>query len=451
MLNFFSNRETHVDRRQFITTGALASLALMAPLRWGRANTGNAEPKLWCFIDANGGWDPTLFCDPQAHPDFVSPSIFTSADLLTNSAGVTYAPKEVGQPYLVNGQDFFDKYANELLVINGVDTQTNNHKVGSRYMWSGRLGEGNPSLGALIAAIAADTQPNALATAFMSTGGYDRTNRLVTATRIAATEPLAYLTQPNLKKVGDPTTAYHHPEIEALIRSTLAERNDALLLNQGLPQVQEALLQLQSARDSEDALAALLPYLESIPEVDSDNPLLDPARMSLAAMKAGICVCANLSMAGFDTHANHDDIDDATGSGHRPRIHEVLEAIDYVLTLAEELDLKDRLTVVVGSDFGRTRYNLVEGQIGDAVTGPGKDHWPITSIMLLGQDIPAGVIGATHTDGNVSGAEAYEVIVNGTDIAPVAAEDVAAGTTTLIRPGISITRCAAWQASNNTP
>ena len=44
------------------------------------------------------------------------------------------------------------------------------------------------------------------------------------------------------------------------------------------------------------------------------------------------------------------------------------------------------VVVVVASDFGRTRYN------GDG----GKDHWPITSMMMMGAGISGGrVIGQT--------------------------------------------------------
>ncbi|MDQ7068439.1 MAG: hypothetical protein Q9M40_10960 [Sulfurimonas sp.] len=54
---------------------------------------------------------------------------------------------------------FFDKYGSELLVVNGIDTQTNGHDAGRRYMMSGKLSEGFPALSALIAGIRMPSSP----------------------------------------------------------------------------------------------------------------------------------------------------------------------------------------------------------------------------------------------------------------------------------------------------
>ena len=131
-------------------------------------------------------------------------------------------------------------------------------------------------------------------------------------------------------------------------------------------------------------------------------PLVNEARVTLAAMQAGICCAGNLSFAGFDTHQNHD-------GAHPNRLQELFDAIDYTISLSKTLEdqngtlLWDRLVIVVGSDFGRTKYNL----------SGGKDHWPITSLMLLGKHvgaIPGGRhIGGTQTNASISGVEALLV------------------------------------------
>ena len=54
---------------------------------------------------------------------------------------------------------------------------------------------------------------------------------------------------------------------------------------------------------------------------------------------------------------------------------------------AERMGIADKVAVVMGSDFGRT-----PGYTG----GDGKDHWPISSMMMMGPGIPGNrVIGAT--------------------------------------------------------
>jgi hypothetical protein len=424
-----------MKRRDFLTITAGASLALLSPFRSLRAAPGDPDDKLWIFFDANGGWDPTRLCDPHAHEDFTIPDVYTAGDIMTNAYGIPHAPKTPGEPWSVEGSNFFDKYAEKLLVINGVDGQTNNHLVGSRNMWSGRLNEGNPSLGGLIAGIRAQVDPTKLPTAFLSTGGFDRTNRMVPATRVASTKPLKLLTRTNLKNVDNEDTRYYHPEVLEKILSRQVERHSALLAEQGLPQIKDALMKLQTARETEYALGALLPYLNDIPEIDSSdsNRLKDPARMMLAAMAAEICVSGNLSLNGFDTHANHDVLVSNNNSGHRPQIQELLDAIDYVWTLAEDLNLADRLVVVVGSEMGRTKYNGVTSQAGVTVLSPGKDHWPITSMMLMGNDIPPGVIGQTTADTVAGGVEAFAVRANGSSVEIVDPSDVSTAPKTLIR------------------
>ncbi|MEO1994360.1 MAG: DUF1501 domain-containing protein, partial [Planctomycetaceae bacterium] len=104
------------------------------------------------------------------------------------------------------------------------------------------------------------------------------------------------------------------------------------------------------------------------------------AEIALAAFKAGVCVSANLSIGQFDSHANND-------RDQMRLIPEFLSAIDDLLRRAEDLQIRDKLVVVIQSEMGRRPlYNK----------GNGKDHWSIGSIMFLGAGIKGNrVIGAT--------------------------------------------------------
>jgi uncharacterized protein (DUF1501 family) len=65
----------------------------------------------------------------------------------------------------------------------------------------------------------------------------------------------------------------------------------------------------------------------------------------------------------------------------------LLQDIDFMLDAAEAAGIRDRLAVVIGSDFGRTPvYNGADG----------KDHWSIGSAMILGPGIRGNrIIGGT--------------------------------------------------------
>ena len=67
-----------------------------------------------------------------------------------------------------------------MLVINGVDAQTNSHTVGIVHNWSGRTAEGYPALGALLAAHYAPALP----VPYLSFGGFSVTAGVTRFTRI---------------------------------------------------------------------------------------------------------------------------------------------------------------------------------------------------------------------------------------------------------------------------
>jgi uncharacterized protein (DUF1501 family) len=69
-------------------------------------------------------------------------------------------------------------------------------------------------------------------------------------------------------------------------------------------------------------------------------------------------------------------------------IPEFLAGIDYLISKAEELKIRDKLVIVIQSEMGRTpNYNK----------GNGKDHWSVGSIMFMGTGIKGNrVIGATN-------------------------------------------------------
>jgi hypothetical protein len=100
----------------------------------------------------------------------------------------------------------------------------------------------------------------------------------------------------------------------------------------------------------------------------------------MAAHRAGIGVSANLALGGFDTHDDHDN-------RHRPSVTALYDTLIALWNEAERQELAEDLVVAVISDFGRTpNYN----------SAMGKDHWPVTSALLVGKGVVGNrVVGAT--------------------------------------------------------
>ena len=391
-------------RRDFLKSTASATLFLSAP--WGarRAIAEQDDHTLWLTFDATGGWDPTMSIDPKGgepHSSYYD----TEHILSVPGTNITYAPREVvggvPQPFMVGPtdarEDFFQRYGNDLVLIRGIDTQTNSHDVGPRHTWSGNLRDGRPALSALVAAIHEDTIGGALPMTLLSTGGFDFTAGLLPPARVGSVNTLLDLSLPyrvNPRSQSN-TARYFHPDVEAKVRAAQAQRHARLTTPDSLPFVHDMLDKLARARATEPAFAAINTEFQALPDLSPEeaaNPLIAKVQVALAAMRAGVCVAANLNSGGFDTHQNHDQ-------NHRDRFQTYIDAIDFAVRTLEQLGLKDRAVILMGSDFGRTTYNL---PIDDPSRG--KDHWPITTMLAMGRGISGGrVIGQTDHGENDDG------------------------------------------------
>ncbi len=260
-------------------------------------------------------------------------------------------------------------------MINGIDTATNGHDSGTRNTWSGKLAEGYPSFAALAAGVLDPTRP----LSFLSNGGYDMTGGLVAPTRVGSPTALTKLAYPNRINPDKPQERFHSVSVAERIAQARADRLARQRAKVRLPREASSMSMLYSARLGETNLKKLTEVLPA--ELDnSGNPLKRQAQLAVAAYKAKLAVSANLTIGGFDTHGNHD-------ASHFPRLQQLLEGVDFLVQEAEKQGVADKLVIAIGSDFGRTPYYN---------DGNGKDHWSITSMMLMGPGIAGNrVVGAS--------------------------------------------------------
>lgn len=359
-----------MQRRDFFKLAGLAGFSVIPFASADGTNPSLREytGRFFVLVNAAGGWDPTLLCDPKGRvtendPDPVN--MYFVDEILT-AGNIRYAP--VGA-----NQAFFDKYYQQLLVLNGVDMQTNGHDSGARNCWSGSLNEGFPSFGAFVAANAGQTLPMS----YLSFGGYDETAGVVARTRSGNVNALQRLAYPERINTNDENSTFHSAKALELIEATRKEREQSQLAAQRLPKLRNAMSLLFAGRTGANELKMLQEYL---PDQLSNVNLERQAQLALAAYRAGISVAVNINTGGFDTHGNHD-------AQHIPRLQTLLEGVDFLWEEAARQGVADKMVVVVGSDFGRTPgYN----------DGQGKDHWSIGSYLLMGSGITGNrVIGAT--------------------------------------------------------
>lgn len=354
-----------MDRRRFLELASVTGLGLAAAPLLGRAGTGDRrggdhavadeddyQGPLFVQVQAHGGWDPTLLCDPKPGLN----NSYGEGDVRT-AGNLQYAP--VG-----GAAALFDAHYGHTVFINGVDTSTNAHDAGQRFCASGRLGEGHPCIAGLYAGAFAPSRPMS----FLSFGPYDRTSGLVAPTRNGNPDMLAELAHPDRMSAADPASpTYHSETAHALIRLARDKRSAHAAETLMLPRYRHAIESLQTARAGSAGLTRLE---EVLPEPDA-NALHRQAQLVVAAYKAGVGVAGNLFHSNFDTHSDHDAEQSA-------RMSELLGLVKFLWDEAERQGVADRLVVLICSDFGRTpQYN---GNMG-------KDHWSITSMIAMGAGI----------------------------------------------------------------
>ena len=353
-------------RRRTLLKGLLAAAATAPGFRLPLVNAADYRGKLFVFVQADGGWDPTSFCDPKSNTRG-EPVInhWAQYDEVRQVGSILYAP-------FANNVAFFEKYYQCMLVINGVDAQTNSHTVGIVHNWSGRNSEGYPTLSALLAAHYAPTLP----IPYLSFGGFSVTSGITRFTRIDQAQLLRAIADPTTE-IWDPTRRKVNEEAWASLESYRAATAERLAAVPGLLPAKARHLAFYRSAFDPDGFEGLKRYSDALPPEDQleqveEGPnfhsrLRQQAQLTVLAFKTGVAVSADLYLGGFDTHANHDE-------DHEWLLGRLTDGVDYLWNYAETHGVADRMVVVMGSDFGRT--NFYNG-------GNGKDHWPIGSYIVM--------------------------------------------------------------------
>ncbi len=364
-----------MERRDFLKLAGTAGLGVALPLglpAWGRqSEPAPYEGPYYIVFNASGGWDTTYLMDPKGIGGINR--LYKEGDILTEGRH-KYAPNAAQAKAGMNNEAFFKKYARELLVMNGLDYSVNNHDPCARYMATGKLDSlAYPTFAALVAACKGVQQP----LAFLTFGNYSSTGNLVPMARIPYLHSLNIVSNADGVE-GNAKSPYHDKFALDRIEEALKEQADERCkCNDRLPRVERAENMLYAAQMNSKALQRITPY---VPKTVPKEPMFQQVDISLAAMKAGVCVSANLTHGQFGSHNKNDN-------DQMKLIPEFLAAVDYVMIKAEELKIREKLVVVIQSEMGRTPdYNK----------GNGKDHWSVGSMMFLGRGIKGDrVIGAT--------------------------------------------------------
>ena len=358
-----------MNRRSFVK-GMLAAGA-GSGFRLPLANAASYHGKLFVFVQADGGWDPTSFCDPKTN---------TAGEPVINHWAENGEIREAGNiryASFANNQAFFDKYYRRILVVNGVDAQTNSHTAGIVHNWSGRISEGYPTTTALLAA----HHGPGLSMPYLSFGGFSNTAGVAVFTRLENPDEILTVAKPEIDRYANRRPYFGQLDWDAIVRHRSASIARLAAAPNLLPRAARN-RELYEAALEPEAAEGLRLFADMIPPedqlerreefMDFGSELRRQAQLTVLAFRAGVAVSADLYLGGFDTHDDHDRYQGWL-------LGNLTSSVDYLWGYAELNGVADRMVVVIGSDFGRTnRYNADQG----------KDHWPIGSFIVMEKNKP---------------------------------------------------------------
>ena len=409
-------------RREFAKLIGMTGLSVMLPATLARQARAQDQQQIWggpyfLHMHASGGWDPTIFCDGKLTSGGTTPDyenrIVKAVDVVNgvpvpvgDATGGDFTLKvNQAADSMEDPKDFFSRanVGGRMLVVNGVDTQTNNHETGVQGLACGHNDVELPAIAALFAGRV--IQDKNIPLAFLAHGQYNRTGDVVGVSRFPG-DKVGLLADPFRAASGDEKMMVSDVAAQR-IADLRNKRLDFLNSQVSLPRNRRTLNAMINASKGGSTLELLkaladdppptfdsfrdgiapstLDYLSAPTNTQANAPSRfvangAPVEVLLRCFAKGVSASATFAQGGFDTHDNHD-------INQQSAMAQFTSRLRYVLLRAQQLNLSDKLYILVTSDFGRTpKYN----------TGNGRDHWNVTSTLLAGPGIKGGtVVGKT--------------------------------------------------------
>lgn len=342
-----------MQRRDFLRLASSAGVVIAPWALIPEAQAQSYMGRILVNIHADGGLDQSSWTDPRESDRTINN--YAAAGTPAGVAGnIRFAP-------MGNNAAFFAAHSRNMLVINGVHSETNGHEDGSRAHAVGRLDMGYPNISELHAA----TYGKGLPMAWLASGGFRTSAGLVPATAVPDGNAFRALSQPNSASA---TNDFMKQSDLVRTQAARAERMKAMQARGDLlPRSKVAVQEFIDAADSR----ALLSRVAQVTPATFDQ--FTQAHIALIAGLAGLTTTVQLSTGGFDTHSNHDN-------GMANALPRLTNLVDYIWQKSAELGIANRLLVRVYSEFGRTPLN----------TGNGKDHHEVGSQILMEANAPWG-------------------------------------------------------------
>ncbi|MDP2315585.1 MAG: DUF1501 domain-containing protein [Pseudomonadota bacterium] len=367
-------------RRQFLgSLGALVGGAMLArPARAGVGTDPGAATRKFLFVGAQGGWDPTRVFQPVF--DLAGADLEAGAEP-GNAHGLPY----VAHPGRPSVSAFFDTWAPRSVILNGVLVPSIAHDICRMLILTGSVSGLRPDWPAIIGSeggarilphvvLAGPSFPGDRGTAVARTGSFGQLESLLSGTALATSDL--------------PTRAPVAPA-ESVLDRWVGRRTAAWAAGARSPGAAQLGADLEASLER----ATALKELKWIVDFSGGADLASQAAVAVDVLARGVSRCVSLDSGGsalaWDTHAENDPIQGPLFEDLFYGLNQLMQML--ALTPGEAAPtLLEETTVVVYSEMGRT------AQLNSA---DGKDHWPYTSVLLVGAGVSGGrVVGGLDSN-----------------------------------------------------
>lgn len=347
-------------KSSFMALGAATLLA--GERRLSAAPAGPARRLVLVLVQ--GGWDTTYAIDPK--PGLAGVDAPTGAvqdigglDVLTDPSRPAVAA-------------FFNDWASQCAIVRGVSVASIAHPDCQRRILTGVAADGAPDVAAIASAVHAPELPAPYLilgrTAFSGPYG-------AMSARTGSANQIVTLLDPKVTfpAVGAPLIPLSPSTAEeALIRQHVQARAERELAAAGGD------ARVQDFLDSLDR-GDLLRELGQVSKLELTRTFDTQVTLAVEALTRGLCHAVQLESGDWDTHSNN--------AGQSKKHQDLFASLSTLMQSLAAAKLLDDTVVVVASEMGRTpRLNQAQG----------KDHWPVTSALILGAGVAGGkVVGAT--------------------------------------------------------
>jgi len=375
-----------IDRRDFL------KIAGFVVPYWGLVPITSAQApvysgKILVDIHMGGGCDASSWFDPR-ETDPTMNNYAAAGTPAVVAGNLRAAP-------MGNNSAFAQAHFRRMLVINGVNSETNSHEDGTRAHATGMLAMAYATMPELYASAKGSSLP----LAWLNSGAYGMSGGLLPATAMPDGQNFRQLISPN---AASATNDFNKAQDVEKILAARADRVKAMQqAGTAVPRAMAVNAQFAGASDSRALLARVNQFLPA----QFDNA----AHVGLVAAQAGLTAAISLQSGGFDGHGQLAN----SYNGANGALTRLTNLADYVWTRAAQLGIENRIFMRIYSEFGRTPLN----------NGNGKDHWSVGTQVFMEANPTWGnrVFGATgprHQQLRVNPATGAVDPVNGKVMTP---------------------------------